>query len=162
MKYLVDWVEAKGKDWKLATLLEGQTKLEDVSINRTSKKGETFPGFDDIGPGTETEGELWTSASGKKYLFPPRAEKAGFAPRNGSGIKAAQERKAEMIEKAQDRKTESIAYFNSINCAIELVSKMNLLSKENIKEMIVYYRDWFLSEYRKYEKSEHTEKHDAF
>ena len=166
MKFKVEWCENKSPDWKIATLNDGSAMITEVSINRNDKKtGKVaFEKFDDIMPGFDVEGELWKSPAGKNYLFAPRPQSAPRTGGAGVGIKAAQERKAEMIEKAQDRKSESIAYFNSVNCAIELVSKMKSveLTRQETKEEIIHWRDWFLAEYRKYEASPETDKKNPF
>lgn len=57
------------------------------------------------------------------------------------------------IKNAQDRKDLAIAYFNATNNAIELVKSMPALemsSGQQIKEGIVAWRDWFLSEHLEY------------
>ena len=36
------------------------------------KKGDIFPGFDDIAEGDKVDGRLWESDSGKQYLFAPK------------------------------------------------------------------------------------------
>ena len=156
-KFQVEWLETKNADWRMATLSEGGQQITEVSINRKNKKGEIFPNFDGITLGATIEGELWRSPAGKAYLFAPRE---GTPRASGTGIKAAQERKAVMIEKAQDRKSESIAYFNANNCAIELVSKLDIkaMTQQDLEEEIIHWRDWFLSEYRKYEATDATDK----
>ena len=161
-KVNIEWTENKSNDWRICTIKEGSQTITDVSVNRVNKKGETFPNFDGIIPGAEIECEIWKSPAGKTYMFAPRPQvgpKAG-----GMGIKAAQERKAEMIEKAQDRKSESIAYFNSVNCAIELVGKLKIsdMTRQDTEEEIIHWRDWFLAEYQRYEASDKTDKKQPF
>jgi len=161
-QFSIEWCEKKNADWIKATLKEGNQVIQDVSINRLDKKtGKVaFEKFDEIMPGGTIEGELWRSDKGACYLFAPRPQSAPKVGGFGGGVKAAQERKEVMIEKAQERKSDSIAYFNSVNCAIELVKDMKLDAKA-LQEELVIWREWFLSEYRKYEAKDVTEKRNA-
>lgn len=98
----VEWMEKKNEDWIIATLKsENGVALEEVSINRKNKKGEVFPKFDEIVAGADVEGELWQSSAGKWYLFAPKAVKMAV----GGAYKG------QMMEKAMDKKNESIARF---------------------------------------------------
>jgi hypothetical protein len=58
----------------------------------------------------------------------------------------------EILKNAQYRKSLSIAYFNSVNSAIELVSNFYPKDEkiEDIKKTIVDWRDWFLEEHKNY------------
>ena len=103
MIYKIDWMEKKSDDWIVATLLEGTIKHSDVSINRTNKKGEVFPLFDNIQAGREVEGaEIWVSQTGKKYLF-ALSKPRGNPNYKSNQIAKAQDNKAQQIAKAQDR-----------------------------------------------------------
>lgn len=55
-----------------------------------------------------------------------------------------------ILKDAQYRKSLSIAYFNSLNSAIELVDKKK--SKTQLKKDIAYWRDWFIQEHKKHYK----------
>jgi hypothetical protein len=68
-----------------------------------------------------------------------------------------------MIEKAQERKSDSIAYFNSVNAAIELMSHRGIenMPDQEVEDALISWREWFLSEYRKYEAKDVTEKRNA-
>lgn len=166
MKYIIEFVENKNKDWKIATVKSEQgATWEDVSINRVGKKGDVFENFDDIQAGREVYGELWTSTAGKNYLFPPRnAHKSSYTPRRGTGAVKVEEIRRESIKEAQERKNESIAFFNATNSAIEIVSKFNVndLTEDEIKGHIVKWREFFLSEWEKYESKDYTDKHKPF
>lgn len=157
MRYIINWLETKNPDWKLATLTnEAGIKYEDVSINRTNKKGEVFPMFDSLLNGGTVEGEYWeTPDKSKKYLFPPRAQKS--SPRASQGFTGGSKmmaEKAKNIEKAQERKSESIAYFNSVNSAIAMLNtrpvQIKLENGRELTEEIVAWRDWFLDQYEKW------------
>ncbi len=65
----------------------------------------------------------------------------------GKQIAEAQERKAEYIKQAQDRKEDSIAFFNATNAAIALLKDKDFKDGE-LQEHIRYWRNWFLKEYK--------------
>lgn len=54
-----------------------------------------------------------------------------------------------VIKSAQFRKSLSIAYFSSLNAAIELVKGSETTSDVQ-KKIIVEWRDWFLAEHKNY------------
>ena len=157
MKYQISWMERKNNDWIVANLLEGATEIKEVSINRTNKKGEIFPSFDEILNGGEVEGELWTSSAGRNYLFaskPKTAQGGGF---KSQVIEKAQERKEASIERVLDRKEESIALMSAQRDATLLVctfykeqwAKDPILEPEldsMIKKKVIEFRDWYLSQ----------------
>lgn len=159
MLYTVTKVENKSQDWKIAdlTAADGMNEVA-VSINRTGKRGDVFPGFDGIVEGAQIEGILWKSSQNKNYLFPPKVSlgRKVNASASPTFIKEAQARKAQDIEKAQDRKSDSIAYFNALNSAIALLEAHSrsegwvLKDDSATKEFLVRWREWFLTEYEKY------------
>ncbi len=160
MLYKIDWLEVKktstGKNLKRARLIdESGVEIEDVSI------WDNFPNWADLRPGGEVTGEVKSNDKGYKSLYEIK-EKRG-AP---AGIKAAQERKAEMIEKAQGRKNDSIAYFNSLNSAISFVSnfknEMSVSHAGDAYDLIIQYRDKFLEEWKAYEAQDITDKRKPF
>lgn len=65
------------------------------------------------------------------------------------------DKKAENIAEAQGRKNDSIAYFNSLNTAINFISTFNTkfptAKEEELFNAVLTYRDKFLSEWHKYE-----------
>lgn len=108
MLYTISNTQIKNNDWKIASV-KGADGVEanEVSINRTNKKGEIFPRFDEIADGASIEGNLWKSDAGKNYLFAPKEfKKSGGG--NTVAIALAQERKVENITKAQDRTSHSV------------------------------------------------------
>lgn len=164
-KYTISWIEAKNPDWKTASLIgEDKTAYQDVSINRTSKKGEAFPNFDGLMNGGEAEGEIWQSAGGKWYLFPPKPQTTpSGAPRgSGGGFKAkmideAMAKKEQSIGRFQASKEESIrlasAQRDSVLVVVHLYKEiaedpiMTPSEKDSaIKKKILELRDWFLSD----------------
>lgn len=73
MSHKITAVQNKSADWKVVEILNAAGDIvENVSVNRTNKKGEVFPGFDDIQVGATVEGQMWQSPAGKLYLFPPK------------------------------------------------------------------------------------------
>lgn len=158
--YKLEWVEKKGEDWVLASLESGE---KDVSINRTSKKGEVFPNFDTLTPGMSVEGELWQSGAGKWYLFPPRPETNATGANRGQGgafkqkmIEDSMNKKNESITRFQGQKEESIKQMSAQRDAVLIVTTFYkdrigndpILEGEMdsiIKKKITEYRDWFLS-----------------
>jgi len=101
--------------------------------------------------------------NGFKKIKPPVGAKTGFT--GGAGIAKAQERKAEFIEKAQDRKNEAIAFFNATNNAIALIAQLSGFPLKNDSELQADIRSWrtfFLNEWIKYESGDYTDKHQAF
>lgn len=66
--------EIKTKDWKVISVVTADgDSIENVSVNRTNKKGEVFPNFDAIMTNSDVSGQLWNSPAGKQYLFAPKA-----------------------------------------------------------------------------------------
>lgn len=149
-EYLIKWCEVKTPDWKVCTLVVNGSDVTDVSINRTSQKGDVFPEFDEIQAGRVVKGTFWKSPTGKAYLFAPKEKKGGM---NMSGVKAAQERKSEMITKFADRKEESIALAGAQRDAVLIVTSLygeleNLPHEDKaevIKREILYWHNWLLN-----------------
>lgn len=157
MKLKIEWIETKSPDWKVATLKDSDgLPYDDASINRTDKKGRVFPNFDNLMAGQEIEGNPWKNpTSGKWAIYPPDEQKDATTGKFGrSGGMAMMKEKAKNIEEAQERKAESIAFFNATNSAIALVSKYQLgeMTESEIRVKIVAWRDWFLTEFNNWNK----------
>ena len=157
MLFHVDAVEVKNSDWKVLQLTDiSGTKFADVSVNRTNKAGEPFPGFDAIAENGSTNGNIWQSQAGKNYLFPMRAQAPGATRSAGpSGIKAAQERKAEGIEKAQDRRETGIklaAAFRDATLMLINQAAYNEMSEAEIQGQHKFWRRWYLEQWDEEEK----------
>ena len=154
MLYKITAVSEKNPDWKIVSGMGADgSPLIDASVNRKSTKGDIFPRFDETVVGAQIEGEPWTSGAGKLYLFGPRPQKAYSGAAKKADIREAQAVKAEYIREAQDRKEESIAFFNATNSALTIISgdiKSGLITVDTAQEKIRYWRDWFLAEYEKY------------
>lgn len=63
-----------------------------------------------------------------------------------------QNEQEKLMKDAQFRKSLSIAFFNSTNSAIELIAsgKVNPKEGEGVRELLTYWRDWFLEEHKNY------------
>lgn len=156
MKYEILWMENK-------TTSTGKTfaeaKLKDEQGNITEKA--TLWGSSWIPMpmnGDEVEGELQVKQNGQytnTTLYPPKKASSGAYRASGAGIKVAQERKAEFIEKAQDKKEESIAYFSSLNAAINLVCHhpyyRESTGEAELIQRIIGLRERFYKEWQKHE-----------
>jgi hypothetical protein len=166
MKYQIDWSENKNNDWKIVSLkTDSGTVFTDVSVNRTNKKGEVFPGFDQVVVGASIEGEFWTSPTGKNYLFAPKPQQAKGG---GMGAQASKlmDKKAASIEKFQDNKETSIKLSGAMRDAVQIVMTFypsvaeyaSHVEKENfIKEKIRHWRTWLLENH-----GDMTDVKDAF
>lgn len=113
-----------------------------------------FSKYTEVTDGAVVEGMI--KENGKyKNLVDEATPYSGVKSR-GAGMAKAQETKAKYIEQAQARKSDSIAYFNSVNSAIALLQPLLLKGVENgqsweaIKENIREARDWFIQEYEHY------------
>lgn len=104
--FKIGFIEQKNPDWKVIQLRDEAGALtNDVSVNRVNKKGEVFPYFDGITLEADVEGELWTSATGKHYLFAPKVAKTGFS---GAKVERLMDKKADSIKEFQTTKENSI------------------------------------------------------
>jgi|GEM_PF-2936258 len=145
----VERIEAKtsqqGKNYKQVHLSDG----------RRASLWSDNPLYHDLIVGSEVmEDDLVQKGNYWNFKSPTRVLNQGY--RAPTGIAKAQERKADYIKEAQERKSESIAYFNSVNSAIALYAadiKSEVVAPDDAgtKEYIREWRDWFLSEWEKYE-----------
>lgn len=146
MRYKITSVQDKSKDWKVVGAIDvSGTEIAEASVNRTNKKGETFPNFDGIVVNAEIEADLWQSPAGKSYLFAPKEQKAyGGAPRASSGgIKAAQDRKETSINKFADRKEESIAKAGAQRDAVLMVTTFYANREHDDDELKSWIEQWY-------------------
>ena|SRR3990167_3930997 len=153
--YSIEWLEkvhvaALNKDkYKLSLKDSNGATLNDITM------WQDFEGFSDFKPGSTITGELRTSEkNGYKnttiYAVKPKvASGAKFGPSGGMKM---MEKKAEYIEKAQERKNDSIAFFNATNSALTLYEIMNqeIPDGTGVKEFIREWRTWFLKEWENY------------
>ena len=71
-------------------------------------------------------------------------------------IEKAIQDKNKRIDKFVDRKERNIAFLNSVNSAISLLApNVKEISREEMQEHIIFWREWFYSEWEKWvEKSQ--------
>lgn len=116
--YKIKWLEVKNPDWKVLTLTDDKgQELKDVSVNRTNKKGEAFPKFDEIMNAGEIEGEFWTSDAGKNYLFAPKPQRASNPGFKSHQIRETMEIKRTDIAHSQAEKSHAIKVASTFSAA---------------------------------------------
>jgi hypothetical protein len=159
MKYKIEGLEKKttqtGKPFIKAKLQDetGQV-VDNVSI------WSDFPNFHALNPGAQTDGVIETNPRGFRNLKPVMFYRS--LQERHDRVMGPDARRTEAIRAAQDRKYETISYFNSVNSAISLVSSMrNKLVGQNtsrsvMKQEITYWRDWFIEEWKRYESDGFT------
>lgn len=162
MKYTYTKIERK-------VTSTGKAKA-DVSVmdeNGTEQSGVTvwadYPDFATMKEGDTTLGEVQIKVNGKftnKTLYPERTNT--LYPKKNN-IAQAQAKKAEYIEAAQERKNTSIAYFNAVNSSISVMGKYDTdMDIDKYQTGLVIWRDWFLSEWEKYDAKPMSEKSIPF
>lgn len=162
MKYSIEWMEKKttasGKNVISATLKTDRGS----TFDKVSIWGD-FPGWASLSPGQSVEGEIKTNDKGYKSLY---EDKAPAPTRPASGAVSAAKITSESVEKAQNRKNDSIAYFNSLNSAISFVSQFKdpiaVMDAGDYYLLVLNYRDKFLDEWRKYDAGDITDKSRPF
>lgn len=162
-----------GKPFIKATLKDevGQ-EIENVSI------WSDFPNFEVLTPGVQTAGVIETNPQGFRNLRPATM---GRVAQNEAQVQgqsqpqhqvaarpAVYEQRVDAIRRAQEKKYEAISYFNATNSAISLVSnaKSQLMNSKNVsrssmKQEIMYWRDWFMDEWKHYEASGYKAQHKS-
>ncbi len=165
MKYIIDKCEQRAT--KAGTVLKVDLIDENGTLEDKVTIWNSYPNFASLRVGTEVSGDVEVKKNGiytNKTLISLKT--STLTPPRGTGTKVYQERQGEMIKVAQERKSESIAFFNSTNSAIsvlkEITKDVPFPTDKDYQLAIVRWRDWFLSEWTKYEKSDITNKHDAF
>lgn len=160
MRYKIQWLSKK-------TLSSGANLLEvtvlDVSgaeftgtIWEKDKEGAIFPNFATLAPGHEFEANAWTNPTNNKISFyapKPKAATNGAKGGGMTGVKAAQERKGQMIEEAQDRKNDAIMLSGAMRDASLVVTALvtsgeYALPDAELKDRWREWRDFFLDEHR--------------
>lgn len=117
------------------------------------------PRYEDIQIGLEIDAvDFQYDGKFINLIDPNKGIKTAYRATGGAtrGIPAAQERKAEYIEKAQDKKEESIAFFNATNSAIAILTKIKppVTDDSEFKQELVMWRDWFYQEWQKHNRKE--------
>lgn len=145
-EFKVVWIEDKSADWKVVTLSDNTQQYADVSINKVNKKGEAFPNFEAITLESTVRGNLWTSPSGKRYLFAPKpqvAKAGGFR----TNMREVVKEKQEGIKVAQENKELGIKTSSTIRMATDLVvatlANEKIIDESIIKGKLEMWRKWF-------------------
>jgi hypothetical protein len=151
-EYKIEWMERK-------TTSTGKKKIDCTikSISGVEHQNVTiwegFPDFDNLMVGSNVTGEYAEKQNGQylnKTLYPVRTTAPRSAP---SGIKVAQERKADMIKEAQDNKNESIKESAAQRDAViitttffaDLINIDENVRDRAIKEKVESWRNYFLT-----------------
>ena len=109
-----------------------------------------YKDYEKIEEGAELGGVISTSGKFKHFvdtLEPPKYIKESRA-QQVAGFEA---KKTENIKEAMKRKDESIAYFNSVNSAIQIVTaspNFSSMREEDVVELIRKWRNWFFEEWK--------------
>jgi hypothetical protein len=152
--YTLSNVKDISSDFKTADIKSNDgVATTGVGIGRKAKDGTIqFQTFDAFVDGYQMEGNLWRSPStGKQYLYPIREPKpaTGAYTRSGGAITKAQEKKAEDIETAQNRKKDAIALAGAFRDAtlISLASYRDIPfpTDEEFKAEWIKWVRWILS-----------------
>lgn len=105
-----------------------------VSIWKDQRDGNLFPNFDILANGSVVEGELYTNpGTGKSTIYPPRKKPAPRTATRDSGIKEAQERKAEGIDRSIGRNEIMWAKYGACEILAKHPSYAGLKREELIK-----------------------------
>ena len=108
MQFKVEWVEDTGK-YKKATLKNEETGADyNVSVWPTLYGGKENSVYMEVKPGNSVKGIIKESPDGKYKNFQAELERPNFL-KNKPSIAQAQEKKAEYIKEAQERRDNSIA-----------------------------------------------------
>lgn len=172
MKYTIKWIENKptstGKARAIATLTNEQGQdITDVSL-----WGTNWPNLQTLMVGAVIDGDLVEKQNGQylnRALYPlksapQQAANRSFSPNRG-GMAAAQERKSEYIKEAQDRKEISIAYFNAVNNAVNIIGHYapdSWPSREDYQIELRKWIDWLLDSWRTWEAKPIEDKKQPF
>jgi hypothetical protein len=148
-----------GKPFIKATLKDetGQ-EVDNVSI------WSDFPNFEVLTPGVETTGVIETNPQGFRNLKPATMGRMMQPQEKNSPVPQQQrtpmyEQRVDAIRRAQERKYEAISYFNATNSAISLVSNLKAklmngnVNRSVMKQEIMFWRDWFIDEWKDYERN---------
>lgn len=148
MKYKIDWSERKtvsgGKNMIKATLVDvAGEKHEDVAI------WEGFPDYENLMTGHEVEGDIVIKQNGQytnRTLYTPKQATGGGA----RGVKAAQDRKENIIKNTMDRKENGIEISATARDATLIVTTFyqnGMLSDDQIAEKWLKWRRWLLAHF---------------
>lgn len=114
-------------------------------LSEKQKDGTLFPNFASISSGSVIEGNLWQSAKGYWYIFPPKPETAKKGGFGGGNVSKLMDKKNESIEKHTDRKEEGIKISSTMRdavlCAIAEYNK-DKTDLSSLPELIEKWREF--------------------
>lgn len=121
-------IEKKSADWYVVELVNSAGDLiENVSINRISKKGDVFPNFDNLKQDTKIDGRLWESPANKMYLFAPKGgakapvKQAAATSASNSSYNASEEAEYPMHEKLETILNKQVSHTLKLDKILELL-----------------------------------------
>lgn len=142
MKYKVEWLEnktsAKGTNYKIITIKDETGAIFD-SVST----------FDPVELGGEYDGEIVHNGQYKNFKLKTEAKRS-----QPSGIKAAQERKQEMIEKSQESKDVSIKLSSTVRDATLITVAQftgQNFTDEEFETRWKKWRNWLLDNWGNYQ-----------
>lgn len=154
MKYSLEWLEKKttkvGDKWNATVKDEKGATYENVTL--------WLKDWSDAMAGMEVEGELVIKQNGQYENKTLQRNKtySQWKPKTSAttpaGIKVAQERKAEFIEKAQDNKELGIKVSSTMRMAVDLALGDGEMEQTTRKETIKFWRQWLWNEWDKTDK----------
>lgn len=161
-KFTINWMEEKetkvGPKYNATVSDERGVEIKDVTL---------WPrDWPNVMNGQTIEADL-VPPKDPKYgpsLYPAKTYKR-FESKTSGAVTAAKIT-SESVKEAQERKNESISYFNSLNSAIAILGPLNeqreLITPAEYQAELLKWRDILLDEWRKYEAADYKTKRDAF
>ncbi len=157
-KYKIEWLERRttttGKQMAKVTLSdETGAQYTDIGV------WADFPGFAELMPGSEVQGSIVEKGQ-YKTLYPVKQPSQGTTGGQGGGMRgvaAAQARKGDMIEKAQENKSNAIKVASAMRDASLFVTSINpnrFETDEEMWEAHKAYRTRYLAEWDAEEKKQ--------
>lgn len=156
-------LKGEQKTFSWGTVFKGDvTNATRGEIKQVTIKSE-FPNFANLKAGDEIIGVYYKNDKGYVTIYPPKPQNASKGQNGGfKGIEKAQERKADMIGKAQDSKELGIKMSLTLGKGVEiaLAHLAPILKEEDpkghyarLQQEINYWRKWLWQEMDNYPKS---------
>lgn len=157
--YIIEWMERK-------TTSTGKSKIDatlrtpEGAMTKTVTIWSDFPDFAVLQPGSSVDGDIVEKGQYSTF-YAKKAPISAYRPRvaGGPGVKAAQERKGEMIQQAQETKSTGIkiaaAFRDATLLTIEILRQVEgePLSKSEIFALHKEIRDWYIAGWGDTEKT---------
>lgn len=107
--------------------------------------------YEKVEAGAEVEGQIFTKGKYQNLVDANKTIPTYQKQTKVQQITQLQQNKAELIKQSQEKRDESIAYFNAINSAISLLEareSLKTMSEMEIQAAIRLWRDWFIKEFK--------------